>query len=123
VDNSTTNTRPGDSFVDDTITGVTSDDTSREPVPLEEMDLTTDEVELIVQMQVEIQFFLDLRWVTGGDLAPEKYVWYLITHRWKKVCLDYWQNERAIEGYKSHPTQQGKHQRPRERQRIRDILL
>jgi hypothetical protein len=33
VDNSKTNTRPGDSFVNDTTTGVTSDDTAREPVP------------------------------------------------------------------------------------------
>jgi hypothetical protein len=54
VDNSTTNTRPGDSFVDDTMTGVTSDDTAREPVSLEEMDLTIDEVQLIDQMQVVI---------------------------------------------------------------------
>jgi hypothetical protein len=30
------------------------------------------------------QFFLDLLQVTGGDLAPEKCVWYLIAHRWKK---------------------------------------
>jgi hypothetical protein len=35
-------------------------------------------------MQVATQFFLDLLQVTGGDLAPEKYVWYLIAHRWKK---------------------------------------
>jgi hypothetical protein len=35
-------------------------------------------------MQVVIQFFLDLLQVAGGDIAPEKYVWYLIAHRWKK---------------------------------------
>jgi hypothetical protein len=35
-------------------------------------------------MQVVTQFFLDLLQVTGGDLAPEKCVWYLIAHRWKK---------------------------------------
>jgi hypothetical protein len=29
------------------------------------------------------QFFLDLLQVTGGDLTPEKCVWYLISHRWK----------------------------------------
>jgi hypothetical protein len=84
VDNSKTNTRQGGSFVNDTTTRVTSDDTAREPVPLDEKDLTTDEVELIEQMQVAIQFFLDLLQVTGGGLAPEKCVWYLIAHRWKK---------------------------------------
>jgi hypothetical protein len=47
VDNSKTNMRPGDSFVDDTTTGVTSDDTAMEPVSLEETDMVTDEVELI----------------------------------------------------------------------------
>jgi hypothetical protein len=75
VDNSPTNTRPGDSFVNDTTTGVTSDDTAREPVPLEETDITADEAEFIDQMQVVIQFFLDLFQVTGGDLAPEKCMW------------------------------------------------
>jgi hypothetical protein len=35
-------------------------------------------------MEDIIQFFLDLLQVTGGDLAPEKCVWYLIAHRWKK---------------------------------------
>jgi hypothetical protein len=34
-------------------------------------------------MEKIIQFFLDLIQVTGGDLAPEKCVWYLISHRWK----------------------------------------
>jgi hypothetical protein len=83
VDNITTNTRPGDSFVGDTITGVTSDDTARDPVPIEVTDLTNNKAELIDQMQVVIQFFLDLLQVTGVDLAPEKCVWYLIVHRWK----------------------------------------
>jgi hypothetical protein len=63
---------------------VTSDDTAREPVPIEVTDLTADEAELIDQMQLVIQFFLDLLQVTDGDLAPEKCVWYLIAHRWKK---------------------------------------
>jgi hypothetical protein len=66
VENSKTNTRPGDSFIDDTATGVTSDDLAREPVPLEETDLMTDEVELIDHIQVVIQFLLDLLQVTGG---------------------------------------------------------
>jgi hypothetical protein len=34
-------------------------------------------------MEEIIQFFLDLLQVTGGDLAPEKCVWYLISHLWK----------------------------------------
>jgi hypothetical protein len=34
-------------------------------------------------MEEIIQFFLDLLQVTGGDLAPDKCVWYLISHRWK----------------------------------------
>jgi hypothetical protein len=40
-------------------------------VPLEETDLTTDEVELIDQMQVVIQFFLNLLQVTGGSCTRE----------------------------------------------------
>jgi hypothetical protein len=84
VDNSTANTRPGNSFVDDTTAGVTSDDTARDPVLIDVTDLTADEAELINQIQVVIQFFLDLLQVTGGDLAPKKCVWYLIEHRWKK---------------------------------------
>jgi hypothetical protein len=84
VDNSTTNTIPGDSFVDNTTTGVTSDDTARDPVSIDITYLTTDEAELINQMQVVIQFFLDLLQVIGGYLAPEKCVWCLIAHRWKK---------------------------------------
>jgi hypothetical protein len=54
VDNSTTNTRPVKSFVDDTTTGVTSDDTARDPVSIGVTDLTADEAELINQMQVVI---------------------------------------------------------------------
>jgi hypothetical protein len=50
-------------------------------VPLEETDLTIDEVELIDQMKVVIQIFLYLLQVTEGDFAPEKCVWYLIAHR------------------------------------------
>jgi hypothetical protein len=53
-------------------------------MPLEETDLMIDEVELIYQMQVVIQFFLDLLQVTGGDLVSDKCVWYLIAQRWKQ---------------------------------------
>jgi hypothetical protein len=56
VDKSKTSTRSGDLFVDDTTTGVTSDDKNREPVPIEEKELISEEEELIEQMQVIIQF-------------------------------------------------------------------
>jgi hypothetical protein len=82
-DKSKTSTIPGDSFVDGTTMGVTSDDTNREPVPIDETELTSDEEDLVEQMQVVIQFLLDLLQVTDGDLAPEKCVWFLIAHRWK----------------------------------------
>jgi hypothetical protein len=47
VDNSQTDRRPVDSFIDDTTTGVILDDTAREPVLLEDKDMTTDEIGLI----------------------------------------------------------------------------
>jgi hypothetical protein len=83
VDKSKTSTRPGDLFLDDTITGVASNDTNGKPVSIEETELTADEDDLVEQMQVVIQFFLDLLQVTGADLSPEKCTWYLISHRWK----------------------------------------
>jgi hypothetical protein len=52
-------------------------------VDVEVTDLTLSDEELIGNMQMIIQFFLDLLQVTGGDLAPEKCVWFLIFHRWK----------------------------------------
>jgi hypothetical protein len=69
---------PGDAFVDDTTTGITNDDTAIEPVDAEVTALTLSEEELIGKMQMILQFFLDLLQVTGGDLAPEKCVWFLI---------------------------------------------
>jgi hypothetical protein len=72
VDGITTDTRPGDSFVDDTTTGATDDNHNLEPDSL------------VARMEVIIQLFLDLLQVTGGDLAPEKCAWYLIGHRWNK---------------------------------------
>jgi hypothetical protein len=54
IDKSKTSTRPGESFVDDTTTGVTSDDTNREPVSIEETELTADEEDHVEQMQVII---------------------------------------------------------------------
>jgi hypothetical protein len=75
--------RPDDSFVDDTTTGTTNDDSDLDPVSHVISDLTSSEETLIAKMEEIIQFFLDLLQVTGGDLAPEKCVWYLISHRWK----------------------------------------
>jgi hypothetical protein len=81
VDSAAEHVIPGDSFVYDTTTGVTNDDTTMDPVPVEVSDLTQSEEEFIGQMQTIIQFFLDLLQVTGGDLSPEKCVWFLICHR------------------------------------------
>jgi hypothetical protein len=75
--------RTGDFFVDDTTMGVTNDDTTMETVPVEVSDLTKSEEEMIGQMEIIIKFFIGLLQVTGGDLAPEKCVWFLICHRWK----------------------------------------
>jgi hypothetical protein len=81
VDGKVEHKRPGDSFVDDTTTGTTNDDTKMERVSVEEKVLTWSEEELIAKMQDIIQFFLDVLQVTGGDLDPAKYAWYLICHR------------------------------------------
>jgi hypothetical protein len=81
VDGMEEHVRPGDAFVDDTTTGVMNDDTTMEPVDVEVTELTPSEEDLIGKMQMIIQFFLDLLQVTGGDLAPEKCVWFLICHR------------------------------------------
>jgi hypothetical protein len=78
-----TSTTPGDSCIHDTTTGVTSDDNNKYRVSIEETELTADEDDLVDQMQDVIQFFLDLLQVTGGDLDPEKCVWYLIAQIWK----------------------------------------
>jgi hypothetical protein len=81
VDGVEAHVHPGDAFVDDTTTGVKNDYTTIEPVDIEVTELTLSEEELIGKMQMIIQFFLDLLQVTGGDLAPEKCVWFLICHR------------------------------------------
>jgi hypothetical protein len=80
VDGVEEHVRPGDAFVDDTTTGVTNDDTTMEPLDVEVTELTLSEEDLIWKMQMIIQFFLDLLQVTGGDLALEKCVWFLICH-------------------------------------------
>jgi hypothetical protein len=83
IDGEEEHIRPGDSFVDDTTTGTTNDDSKLEPVPHVISDLTSSEETLIAKMEEIIQFFLDLLQVTGGDLAPVRCVWYLISHCWK----------------------------------------
>jgi hypothetical protein len=70
VDGVEEHVRPGDAFVDDTTTCVANADTKIEPVDVEVTDLPLSEEELIGKMQMIIQFFLDLRQVTGGDPAP-----------------------------------------------------
>jgi hypothetical protein len=46
--------RPGDAFVDDTMTGVTNDDTTIEPVEAEVTELTLSEEELTGKMQTNL---------------------------------------------------------------------
>jgi hypothetical protein len=71
-------------FVDNTTTGTTDGNVMKDPVPIEEKELTSDEEATVKRMEDIIQFSLDSLQVTGGDLSPEKCVWYLIAHRWKK---------------------------------------
>jgi hypothetical protein len=66
-----------------TTTGSTNDDSELEPVYHDISDLTSSEETLIAKIKEIIHFFIYLVQVTGGDLAPEKCVWYLISHRWK----------------------------------------
>jgi hypothetical protein len=54
VDGVSEHIRPGDSFVNNTKTGVTNDDTTIDPVPVEVSDLTQSEEELIGHMQIII---------------------------------------------------------------------
>jgi hypothetical protein len=72
---------PGDSFVDDTTTGATTDDCNAEQTDHGVKDLTDEKEKLVARMEDIIQLFLDLLQITGGDLAPEKCFWYLISHR------------------------------------------
>jgi hypothetical protein len=84
VDGRTTDTRPGDSFEDDTTTGATDDNHNLDPISSTVRGLAQEEDRLVARMEVIIQFFLDLLQVTGGDLSPKKWAWYLIGHRWNK---------------------------------------
>jgi hypothetical protein len=80
VDGVEEHVHPGHAFVDDTTAGVTNDDTKMEPVDAEVTALTLSKEELIGKMQTIVQFFIDFLQVTGGDLAREKCVWFLICH-------------------------------------------
>jgi hypothetical protein len=96
IDGEEEHIRPGDSFVDDTTTGYTKDDPKLEPVSHDISELTTSEEIGIAKMEEIIRFFLDSLQVTGGDLAPEKCVWYLISHCWKDG------NPRLLQKHSSH---------------------
>jgi hypothetical protein len=98
VDRTTISTRPGDAFVDDTTTGTTDEDVTKEPVPIEENELTSDEEAMVKRMEDIITFFLDLLQLTGGDLAPEKFVWFLTAHRWKKGVPTFLANKSTHRG-------------------------
>jgi hypothetical protein len=92
--------RPGDSFVDDTMNGTTNDDPDLEPIPTDRVEFTTSGESLIAKMEEFIQFFLDILQVTGGYLAPEKFVWFLISCRWKDGKPRLLQNHSSHRGIK-----------------------
>jgi hypothetical protein len=77
------NTRPGDSFMDDTTTGATHDDVPSEPTDVSEQEINEEKEKLVAKLEDIIQFFMDCLQVIGGDLAPENRAWYLISHRCK----------------------------------------
>jgi hypothetical protein len=62
------------------MTGTTDDDVTKDPVPIDEKELPSDKEEMVKRIEDIIQCFFDLLQVTGGNLAPEKCVWYLIAH-------------------------------------------
>jgi hypothetical protein len=96
--------RPGDPFVDDTTTGTINDDSELEPIPTDQDELTTSEESSIAKMEEIIQFFLDLLQVIEGDLATEKCVWYLISHRCKDGKPRLLQKHSSHRGIKIVPT-------------------
>jgi hypothetical protein len=91
---------PGNSFVDDTTTGTTNDAPGLEPISTDQAELTTSEETLIAKMEEIIILFLDLLQVTGGDLSPEKFLWCLISHRWKEGKPRLLQNHSSHHGIK-----------------------
>jgi hypothetical protein len=69
--------------VDNTTPGITNNNVSSVSFDVIEQNFTEEEEQLVVKMEEIIQFFLDCLQVTGGDLAPIKCAWYLISHQWK----------------------------------------
>jgi hypothetical protein len=69
---STTSKIPSHSFVENTTTGTTYDDVTKEPILVEKKELTRDEEAMVKRMEDIIQFFMDLLQVMGWELAPEK---------------------------------------------------
>jgi hypothetical protein len=124
IDGEEEHKRSGDYFVDNYTTGSTNDDSELEPVSHDISDLTSSEETLIAKMEEIIQFFLDLLQVTGGDLAPEKCVWYLISYRWKDGKPRLLQkNTAAIAALKSFQDRPTHNQESSGRPQTRDILL
>jgi hypothetical protein len=123
IDGEEEHIRPGDSFVDDTTTGSTNDDPKLEPIPHDISELTTSEAILIAKIEEIIQFFLDLLQVTGGYLAPEKCVWYLICHRWKDGKPRLLKNTAATTALKSFQDQPTQNQESSGRPQTRDVVL
>jgi hypothetical protein len=74
-------------------------------------------------MEEIIQSLLDLLQVTGGDLAPEKCVWYLISHRWKDGKPILLQNTAAIAALKSFQGRPAQNQESSGRPQMKYILL
>jgi hypothetical protein len=60
VDGITTDTGPGDSFVDGTTTGATDDNHNLESIPSSVRGLTQEEDSLVARMKEIIQFFFDV---------------------------------------------------------------
>jgi hypothetical protein len=72
VDCITTDTRPGDSLMDDTATCATDDNHNLDPISSTVRGLTQEKDSLVARMEVIMKFFLDLLQVTGGDLCTRK---------------------------------------------------
>jgi hypothetical protein len=110
--------RPVDYFVNDTTCGATNDDPDIEPKGVEVQQLTESEEKFVTRMQDNVQFFLDILQVTGGDLSQEYFARYLIFHRWKMEKQDCSNRMSNIDAYHfchvllaQPPVSRGKHQR------------
>jgi hypothetical protein len=84
VDGRMTDTHPCESFVYATATCAPCDIHHLKTIPSSGSEFAQEEEGLVARMEEIMQFFLNLLQVTGGDLAPEKCVWYSIDHHWSK---------------------------------------